>query len=662
MRKIIKLGIELTTEEIRRILDAHQSWLRSDGSKGVRAEFGKADLHDVNFVDADLQDAGLRKTNLKNAQLFGTNLAWANLQKANLENADLTDANLSGAELKKADLRDAKLINADLANANLTGANLTGADLSRVKGLEAAKLNNIDLTDATGLVGNEFAGADITGAKMPENISRFDGLNYVETASRQARNVFLAMVGGCIYSWLTIWTTTDAELVINDAMTHLPIIQADVPIVGFFWVAPLILLALYFYFHLYLQGLWEALARLPAIFPDGSPVDQRCYPWLLMSLARAHVPKLELDQPPLWWMRVGLSLFAAWCLVPMTLFFLWLRYLPRHDSFGVIVLIASLLAAVWSGVFFYHSMRAAFRRIDVKYRGRFLVSEIIGVCLVAVMTVPLSFAVIGGGKHIKIFGYGLYAELTKEKFLGAEIEGINLQHAEAITAVLTKADLEGANLQGANLQGALLEHVNLKNSNLRRANLKKADLYGVNLKWADLSHANLSGANLTNAKLTGANLKGANLSNACLHGANLKGVILEETNLRKAQLTGARLDGSNLKSANLTGAVLKNARFDRDKSWWKFPGNPEPQGVEKHAVNMWGVILSGADLTGTNLSKTQGLTVAQFEDVCGLGSTLPKGIQVHVKLPDCTKAKELAALAEPPRLSVARCGLEKSTP
>ncbi len=666
----------MSPEELRQVLEAHQKWLRSDRSEGVRAELRKADLEGVDLEGVDLRGAGLRKANLKDARLFGANLERASLQKANLQNAVLTDTRLVGAELMKANLRNADLSNVDLHEADLTGADLTGADMSRVKGLEKAKLNNIDLTDATGLLGNEFAGADITGAKLPEDIARFDGLKYVETASRQARNVFLAMVGGCIYAWLTIWTTTDAELIVNTAMTQLPIIQTEVPIVGFYWAAPLILLGLYFYFHIYLQGLWEALARLPAIFPDGSAVDQICYPWLLMSLARAHVPMLARSQPPLWWMRVGLSLLAAWGLVPLTLFLLWLRYLPRHDSAGVVLLIASLLAAIWSGIFFYRVMRAALKRTAIGYSGRFPVSELAAVSLAAAVTVTISYAAIGSGKQIEFLGYGLYAELTKEKIKQAEIEGMDLRFAEAVTIELTGADLEGTNLEGANLQGALLENANLKNSVLIGANLKRAKLKGANLKWADLTDANLRGADLTearltgailkranlweadltsailkwadltdanlgkadltNAKLTGANLKGANLSGACLFSAKLKGVILEDSNLRNADLTEAKLGGSNLESANLTMAILKGARFVKDVSWWKYPENSAPGDAEKHAVNMLGVILKDADLAGADLRGVQNLTPQQLVDACGDSKTnLPKGFERPVGWPEC---------------------------
>jgi site-specific recombinase XerD len=52
-------------------------------------------------------------------------------------------------------------------------------------------------------------------------------------------------------------------------------------------------MCLYFYFHLYLDNLWEELAGLPAYFPDGKRIDQRAYPWLLVTLVRKHFKRLK---------------------------------------------------------------------------------------------------------------------------------------------------------------------------------------------------------------------------------------------------------------------------------------------------------------------------------------------------------------------------------
>ena len=74
------------------------------------------------------------------------------------------------------------------------------------------------------------------------------------------------MVSVAIYVSLTIAATTDVQLLNRAApvSTRLPILGLDIPYFRFYWVAPLFLVCLYFYFHSNLQAVWARLADLPA--------------------------------------------------------------------------------------------------------------------------------------------------------------------------------------------------------------------------------------------------------------------------------------------------------------------------------------------------------------------------------------------------------------
>ena len=135
------------------------------------------------------------------------------------------------------------------------------------------------------------------------------------------------MLLACVYSWLTIATTTDARLLTNSASSPLPIIGTEIPIAYFYWAAPFILVALYVYLHFYLQRLWDGLAGLPAIFPDGKRVDQRAYPWLLNSLVRQHFDLLK-DRSLIAKSEELITIFLAWWVVPLTLIGFWLKIPP----------------------------------------------------------------------------------------------------------------------------------------------------------------------------------------------------------------------------------------------------------------------------------------------------------------------------------------------
>ncbi len=737
-------------DELREILEAHETWVESPGTKGKQADLKRTDLQGANlsaanlqganFIEANLQEADLqgadlidanlqgaslfsanlqgavlrnanlqgvvlrianlrgadlRHANLKGASLFRANLQGAALQGADLQGASLIRANLQGAVLRNANLQEADLFDANLKGARLFGANLKGANLTRTnfegqeatedgEALEAADLTganfrDADLSDArlsgvTGLLADKLAGANLSNAKLPDDIARFDGLNHVTEIFRHARTIFLAVIGGCVYSWLTIATTNDVGLLTNSATTPLPIIQTKLPIAGFYWTAPVILLGLYVYLHLYLQRLWQALAVLPAVFPDGNSLDQRAYPWLLTSLVNAHVPLLREKRPPFSRLQVFLSIIAAWVLVPFTLGLFWLRYLSRHDWLWTGEQVGILALAIALGITFYRRARATLRGGDppdlrwmmawkgvwtTKPIGQWKIAQSIAQWKVALKTtwkkwkfvlettwkngavrlftaVFIGAAAAGYGisdgaikgipyyrtppedtafhrvlvpKVFKFFGTSPFLDLAEAeisikppvwtgsetgKDLEAQIAQVkktplrrrNLRYADARSAFLVKAELEGANLQGATLIGA-----NLQGARLRRANLQGARLRGANLQGANFNFANLQKANLQFANLQFANLQGASF-----RGANLQGAYLRDASgLTQEQLNGACGDHkTRLPSPDLT--------------------------IE---------LCSGLRLGGVDLRTFKGLTQKQLDFSCGDAKTkLPPGLKI----------------------------------
>ena len=146
-----------------------------------------------------------------------------------------------------------------------------------------------------GLLPEHLAGADLTGAKLPDEIAKFPALDQVAAISSEARKIFIGLLAACVYSWLVIGTTTDVALILNTASSPLPIINTPIPIAGFYVVGATLLAAVYCYFHFYLQRLWRTLATLPAVFPDGTALDDRTDPWLLTNLVRADFTRLQRE-------------------------------------------------------------------------------------------------------------------------------------------------------------------------------------------------------------------------------------------------------------------------------------------------------------------------------------------------------------------------------
>src|SRR4029450_7955864 len=100
----------------------------------------------------------------------------------------------------------------------------------RADELRGRDLRGRDLTKIEGLLPEHLAGADLTGATLPEEIAKFPALEQVKAISGEARKVFIGLLAACVYSWLVIGTTTDLALILNTASSPLPIINTAVPI------------------------------------------------------------------------------------------------------------------------------------------------------------------------------------------------------------------------------------------------------------------------------------------------------------------------------------------------------------------------------------------------------------------------------------------------
>ena len=429
---------------------------------------------------------------------------------------------------------------AKLGDANLTGATLRKADFTNAflagTVLRESVLQDADLSHVDGLCSDQLAGTNLSGAKLPPAVERFDALAIVDETSRNAKRLFTSLLLGCVYALLTVATTTDVRLVTNSASSPLPIIGTAIPIADFYWAGPFILMCLYGYFLLYLQRLWESLSRLPAVFPDGTSLDKKAYPWLLNGLIRSHVALLKQDRPEFSRSQTALSVFLAYWVVPLTLVFLWGRYLTRHEWVGTGVHVALLVLSIAIAITLHTKAASALRgvaRVSVPWKKRLWLK---GTYLAAFAILSMASGLIWrselamtgetaffradlAGQDVSTKPPSWTGEKEKETeeialVKPARLRRANLRRATAAGAFLVKADLSQADLRRANLLMADLREADFSRADLHEANLALVDLSRANLIMADLRGANLFGADLRDAKLNGADLRGANLLGA----------------------------------------------------------------------------------------------------------------------------------------------------
>ncbi len=482
-----------------------------------KVDLTKAELSGINFASrpneiVDLRSAILTETNLQGANLSGSILLAADLQKANLGGARLKKTNLTETNLTGADFGGAVLVGAILARAKVAGANFRDAELQ-----------DADLCTMEGFYGDQLSGASVPGAKLPDEIKSFYALETIEKACTDARTVFLATLVGCVYTALTLGTTTDSVLIANSSSTPLPIIGTQIPILGFYIVAPFILFGLYVYFHLCMQNIWERLGTLPAVLPDGRHVDKAADPWLFLGLVQSHFTLLK-ERTFLSYIQAVVSSLLAWWIVPLTLFLLWVRYLRAHNWIWATEHIVLFVGSVALSVYMYRravsalssarqapfcSVRQTLR--SMRWDGVFITVLLFLLCFVVM------YASVQGqipnwnadfenadvsAKPAAWTGDPKKEDSELRQVKPATMEAANLRNARATGAFLAKADLRRADLTGAAFVRADLRRADLESATLSNANFLGADLRGANLTQADLTMTNLAMADLTTARVT----------------------------------------------------------------------------------------------------------------------------------------------------------------
>jgi uncharacterized protein YjbI with pentapeptide repeats len=560
----------------------------------------------------------------------------------------------------------------------------------RSEELRGRDLRGRDLTKVEGLLPEHLAGADLTSAKLPEEIAKFPALEQVKAISGEARKVFIGLLAACVYSWLVIGTTKDVQLIVNTATSPLPIINTAIPIAGFYVVGAAVLAAVYCYLHFYLQRLWRTLATLPAIFPDGVALDDKSDPWLLTNLVRLEFERLRPNAPPLVWLENWLAVFLAWWLVPLTLLALWARYLPRHELNGLLLLAFLTAGATYFGRHTFRLARATLRQRPSRLkvgRPHSLLNRILPVLrglgrVIAWFLLPLSVVIAfslssfvqsprnSQGEVVafslrepmrslrevdksvtgllNFIGIRTYADLREievaqkpegwdgkdwSKVKRVDLRGRNLAFADAESAFLANAYLRDADLTSARLFGAELQGANLNGAELQGADLGGAQLQGADLLDAQLQDAYLRDARLAGADLSCAQLQGTDLREARLAGADLSCAQLQGANLRDAGLQGADLSYAHLQGANLVGAWLQGADLHR----------AELQGADLRGAALWRALVPEENWDGADLRDSTVLPLtktATDKTIAGVSASIADKERRRTVVEQLTKALE----------------------
>jgi uncharacterized protein YjbI with pentapeptide repeats len=548
-------------------------------------------------------------------------------------------------------------------------------------------------------------------------------LKYIEELSKNGGKLFTLMLTACAYAWLTIASTRDVALVTNTASSKLPILDTEVPIVGFYILGPPLLFALAVYLHHYLRALWVELARLPEILPPGVSRSERTYPWILNDLilliprASAGGRGFRRDRLVLRHPAVVIAALLTWCAVPATLCYFWLRYLSRHEWLWTVFQSAVFVVAAGEAIYTFTSARAMLRWDPRSHKGE--AADTVGekktsrqhfsdwllvlrpyFVLLGIVVLVHAFsswfvfeAVPSDEKTALLGGIGI---TTSERSPGLSPLKLRLPIPEWLCSILIRldlnpvADLREADVstkptswtgtrseelelvQRAHLPGQNLHYASAFRAFLVRAELKGADLQGADLQEADLRGAELEGADLEHACLTGACLRKADLREALVAGAHLEWADLRKATLEGAHLQDADLEKADLREADLAGAWLPRAVLQKaNLRQHSLPQQPTGDTVVHSldqaflvAADLRNAHLDGASLVRTRLSwaklESASLTKADLHLAYLSGAGLQNANLEDASLRDATLRQADLSGANLTRADLKRARLERA--
>ena len=184
------------------------------------------------------------------------------------------------------------------------------------------------------------------------------------------------------------------------------------------------------------------------------------------------------------------------------------------------------------------------------------------------------------------------------------MNGVKLKNANFSGSIFNNSNLSGGNFDGSNLTGsqfrkALLYSVKGNNVNMNGANLEDATLTEANLGESVFIGTNFRRADLTRGEFKSGDFRKTSFQRATATNVNFQNANFTEAKLDHINLHKATLDGGNFKGVTFGNAILLDAT------------------------------MMAANISGADLSMTQGLKQEQLNSACGdMNTKLPYGLSV----------------------------------
>lgn len=455
----------------------------------------------------------------------------------------------------------------------------------------------------------------------------------VNDSAVRVSTIWVSFLIFALYLVVAAGTVTHRQLMLEDPV-KLPALNIDLPLVGFFFLAPI----LFVIFHAYVlvQVLLlartaatynEALERSIIVASDRARARQRLANTLFAQIFAGSPREREGLLGAFLRLMAWITLAIAPVLVLLTF---QVKFLPYHSSFVTWTLRVLIALDLLGVLLLWPCVLDARRNVTWRRLAQQPAALFTSLLLVLFAGLTVTFP---GEPHTDWLRFGKKDPLKCNDLLFGNtfadrlsLEGEVLIDTEKLAKIelATKAtgqkpsegertrhfrgrDLTCGAFSGVDLRRADMRDTNFQGANLGVAQLEGATMVGARLEGADLSWAHLQSANLFLAQLRGTILSSAQLQGAILTLAQLEAADLQYAQLQAANLVWAQLQGATLNSARLQGADLGLANLE----------GADLSGARLEATRLLGATLTLANLSRASVWRTLGVTCgdAQVESL-----------------------------------------------
>ncbi|HEU0082553.1 MAG TPA: pentapeptide repeat-containing protein [Bradyrhizobium sp.] len=484
-------------------------------------------------------------------------------------------------------------------------------------------------------------------------------------SATRVSTIWISFLIFSLYLLTAATTVTHRQLFLAEPV-KLPVLNIDLPLWGFFWLAPI----LFVIFHAYVLIQLILLARTAAAYdsavaklveqdnlsPDANAsLRQRLANTLFAQILAGSPREREGWFGSLLKAMAWITLVIAPILVLLTF---QLMFLPYHSHLAtwthrLLILLEFIVAfKLWPLVlnpqrdFQWPSWRWRSWQIVVNAKGLFGSSEgqprakqglrrlvLPMAATVLFILLSLSLATFPGEPHVNMFtGQALddvqcrrwlqqkfqFADMRFDRVALARVDVVDHDKLEKIRQATSNAGERPYQGERARILrdrdlncGDFSDYADLRRLDLSGAYLRNADFRSSKLEGISFTGTHLHGAFFKGAKLQGASLDDARLQGASLKGAKLQGASLDRAELQGASLIDAELQGASFDYAWLQGASLGHAQLQG-----AFLSNASLQGASLYGAQLQGAFLDNARLAGAFLDE------AEFQGASLVGAEL----------------------------------------